>query len=268
MMASLCKSLLFVTAVVQLSLAAYPVVPFQPNVANLFLTAQDPAKSMLCFTDYITKSNEINEKYSKDYNQCLLDAKNEREKLEQETVAKKAQIVARSSEVCERLNDCNNKTNSMDTFKCHARTGAINSKDVYVISGNSSDYVSVIQEHYRIIDLRHEQCSKSAERTYVQASAVNYGQLQDCLEGKVPTTTLPPYTPTTNPAVSTVPSTSLRPTTSVPTSKSDISSTDESSTSDATIDGLDTRAMLIENSPRPKGPFQTGKFAKLLNFLK
>ncbi|KAL9910457.1 uncharacterized protein ACN427_005116 [Glossina fuscipes fuscipes] len=267
MMASLWKSLLFLTAVVQLSLAAYPVVPFQPNVANLFLTAHDPAKAMSCFADYMTNANDINEKYSKDYNQCILNAKSEREKLEEETVAKKALIIEVSLEVWERLNECNNKTNNMDTFKCHAKAGALNSKDVYVISGNSSDYVSALEESYRIIDLRHEQCSKSAERAYVQASAVNYGQLQDCLEGKVPTPapTLPPLTHTTTSAFPAMTSTTPKPTTTDPIPSS---TTDDSSTSDAPTDSPDARAMFIENSSRPKGPFQTGQYAKLLNLLK
>uniref|UniRef100_A0A1A9X0G1 DUF725 domain-containing protein n=1 Tax=Glossina brevipalpis TaxID=37001 RepID=A0A1A9X0G1_9MUSC len=259
MMAIWCKSLLLLTAVVQLSLANYPVVPFQTNVASLFLTAQDPATAMLCFNSYMMNSSVINEKYSKDYNQCLVDANNEREKLGEEIKEKKTQIIERSQEVCERLNGCNNQNTSMETFKCHARMGALNSKDVYIISGNSSDYVSVIQEHYRIIDLRHEQCSKSAERTYVQATAENYGQLQDCLEGKVPPGKPPALTTTLSPPISTAPTLST-------TEPSTITTDGET---DPTASGTTSNDVSTTEVPiSPRGPFHTGQFAKLLNLLK
>lgn len=60
--------------------------------------------------------------------------------------------------------------------------GAESSKDVYIMSGNASDYVEMLSEEYRLIDRRHEQCGKMAERSYIQSTADNYRHLQNCLE--------------------------------------------------------------------------------------
>lgn len=83
--------------------------------------------------------------------------------------------------------------------------GANNTKDVYTISGNASEHAKVLQESYRQIDLRHEQCTKISERKYVEDTGANYRGLQSCLEGRIAplsstATTVTPantlYTPT------------------------------------------------------------------------
>lgn len=54
------------------------------------------------------------------------------------------------------------------------------------MSRNASDYVEIFSEEYRIIERRHDQCSKMAERNYIQSTADNYRHLQNCLENGTP----------------------------------------------------------------------------------
>lgn len=101
--------------------------------------------------------------------------------------------------------------------------GANNTKAVYSISGNASEYANLMQEKYRIIDLRHDQCCKTAERRYIESTADNYRNLQDCLEGHVKP--LPPTTTTTT-------------TTPQPTTSSSSTSAPESSTTEIELSSI------------------------------
>lgn len=187
-------SVLFVGVLLSVELAhgynhaLEPVVPFQPNMAKLLmssrLTSEDPAKAMTCFADYIRQSNEVSQRYSNDYKACLMQSKQERDEVDSNMLLRQQNLVATTMDVCQRLSKCNDMNSTMDSFKCHSQVGAENSRDVYVAAGNASDNVNVMQEHYRIVDLRHEQCCKTSERNYVKLTADNYRQLHDCLECK------------------------------------------------------------------------------------
>ncbi|XP_067642953.1 threonine-rich protein isoform X2 [Eurosta solidaginis] len=63
--------------------------------------------------------------------------------------------------------------------------GSNNTKITYNISGNASEYATLLQERYRLGDLHHQQCCHRAERLYVTTTTDNYSHLQACLEGRV-----------------------------------------------------------------------------------
>ncbi|XP_005179054.1 mucin-5AC [Musca domestica] len=197
--------------------AADAALPGGHNLANLFfrsrMVSRDPAVTMACFNDYMVKSNDISETYSEDYNQCLVNAKDGRKLIEEEMKVERGNIVQSAQEVCSSIKTCNSMNSTLGIFSCHADIGAKSTKAVYSISGNASEYASIMHEKFRLIDLRHDQCCKAAERKYVEDTAMVYRHLQDCLEGRVAPTTALPSTTTTTGAPSTTTTTTLAPTT-------------------------------------------------------
>ncbi|KAM7355045.1 uncharacterized protein ACRADG_001274 [Cochliomyia hominivorax] len=167
---------------------------------NSRLIPRDPVNSMACFSHYIEQSNEVGETYSLNYNQCLVNAKEGRQAIENEMVDKRLTILEISQGICQRLSNCDSLNSTLDVFSCHAKIGSNNTKAVYSISGNASEYANIMHEKYRVIDLRHEQCCKTAERNYVESTAANYRNLQDCLDGRIKPTTYEPITSTTTSA--------------------------------------------------------------------
>ncbi|XP_075160704.1 uncharacterized protein LOC142233600 [Haematobia irritans] len=163
------------------------------NIANLFfrsrMSSQDPAVTMACFNEYMITTSAVGESYSSSYNKCLMDAKAGRDTIESEMAPARSKIIENAKDVCHTMSLCNEKNSTLGIFTCHSEIGAMNTKAVYSISGNASEYANEIHEKYRLIDLKHEQCCKSAERKYVEDTAVVYRTLQKCLEGGAPTTT-------------------------------------------------------------------------------
>ncbi|XP_023292471.2 uncharacterized protein LOC111675852 [Lucilia cuprina] len=248
-------------ALVHLAYGVYPMPgPNPQNLASLFfrsrLASQDPAVSMACFSDYIVKSNTVGETYGRDYNQCLINAREGRQNIETEMIDKRIAIGESSQGICKRLSTCDGLNSTLEVFNCHARIGANNTKAVYSISGNASEYANIMQEKYRLIDLRHEQCCKTAERSYIESTAVNYRNLQDCLDGRAkpnpPTTTT---TTTPQPTTTTTTTTTLAPATST-TEVEPTSEIPDFITSEAT-DVVDPTLL-----PSPE------EFAKLLKLFK
>ncbi|XP_065360747.1 threonine-rich protein [Calliphora vicina] len=261
-MNSLVINFILACALLHVACGVYPMSPQDPqNLAHLFfrsrLASQDPAVSMACFSNYIVRSNEVSEAYGRDYNQCLLDAKAGRQAIEAEMVDKRIAIGDSSQAICKRLSTCDGLNSTLEVFNCHARIGANNTKAVYSISGNASEYANVMQEKYRIIDLRHEQCCKTSERSYVEATAANYRSLQDCLDGRVkpnpPTTTSTTTTTTTT--------TTPQPTTTTTTTLAPVSSTTELEIPDPTT----SEAPEVVDPTLLPG---TEEFAKLLKLFK
>lgn len=72
---------------------------------------------------------------------------------------------------------------SKDYSCCFLLQGSETSKEVYLISANATDNEALLREEYRLINRHHQQCGKLAERSYIQATAENYRELQNCLEG-------------------------------------------------------------------------------------
>ncbi|XP_073836479.1 uncharacterized protein [Musca autumnalis] len=215
------KSFIVALVLVQINDAA--AVPPGHNLANLFfrsrMVSRDPAVTMACFNDYMVKSSDISATYSEDYNQCLVDAKDGRKLVEQEMTMQRSVIVSSAQEVCQNIKTCNAMNSTLGIFTCHADIGAKSTKAVYSISGNATEYASIMHEKFRLIDLKHDQCCKAAERRYVEQTALVYRNLQDCLEGRIAPTTAVPTTTTTTTTVApttTTTTTLAPPTTAVP----------------------------------------------------
>lgn len=117
-----------------------------------------------------------------------------------------------------------------------------------------------MQEKYRIIDLKHEQCCKTAERKYVEETAVVYRTLQDCLDGRVapttavpvtttaavPTTTTPTTTPVPSSTTTPAPSTTTGSTTDVPEVPSSTSANLEMPTGSSKFDPKQLAAQILD----------------------
>ncbi|XP_013100463.1 uncharacterized protein LOC106082468 [Stomoxys calcitrans] len=177
------------------------------NLANLFfrsrMASQDPAVTVACFNEYMMATSVVGEAYSSGYNQCLMTAKEGRDVVETEMANGRSLIVENSQDVCHSMTKCNEENTTLGIFNCHAQIGAMNTKAVYSISGNASEFANAMHEKYRLIDLKHEQCCKSAERKYVEDTAIVYHTLQTCLEGGAAPaiTTTPAPSTTSEPSV-------------------------------------------------------------------
>ncbi|XP_061393752.1 UV excision repair protein RAD23 homolog [Musca vetustissima] len=249
-MNSFLKSFIVALVLLQITDAA---LPGGHNLANLFfrsrMVSRDPAVTMACFNDYMVKSNEIGETYSEDYNLCLVNAKDGRKLIEEEMKVERSAIVQSAQEVCQSVQTCNNMNSTLGIFSCHADIGAKTTKSVYSISGNASEYASIMHEKFRLIDLRHDQCCKSAERKYVEDTALVYRHLQDCLEGRVaPTTTT---TTTTVAPTTTTTTTTLAPTTT--TTKATTTTPTTTTTTTTTVAPPTTAVPEIPEAPVTEG---------------
>ncbi|XP_054733799.1 uncharacterized protein LOC129241482 [Anastrepha obliqua] len=198
-------------------------LPSHQGLARLLftsrITALNPQVSVACFTDYIAHSSAIAKAYSRDYKSCLLEASEEHKRIDGESVVERREIVEASETVCRSLRSCNEHNSTLELFNCHTKIGTNNTKSTYSISGNASQYATVLQERYRLIDLHHQQCGHDAERKYVTDTANNYNYLQSCLDGRVkprplPTTAVPAISSTTT--TPTTPSTTTTTTTEAP----------------------------------------------------
>lgn len=115
---------LVVSAEAQRPLPPGAALPNQQGLAQIFFSsrimAQDPMLAMSCFSDYIYHSNDIGDKYGKDYNQCLTNATNAREATEKSMNFERSGLILASEQVCERMRICNNETSNLKMFNCHA----------------------------------------------------------------------------------------------------------------------------------------------------
>lgn len=111
-------------ALAQVVYGVYPMTSHQ-NTPNIFsrsrLPPKDPVVSMACFSQYIVKSNEVSEAYSRNYNQCLLDAKSGRQAIEAEMIDKRIAIEEISQGICKRLSTCDGLNSTLEVFNCHAK---------------------------------------------------------------------------------------------------------------------------------------------------
>lgn len=216
--------------VVAISSNAFAVSPLPPSaalpnqrgLAHLFyasrITGQNPMQSMACFADYIAESNLISEKYGSGYNDCLNQFTQSRKIADSNALNERKEIVIIAEGICGRMNTCNQVESTLDMFNCHANLGSNNTKATYTISGNASEYATTLQENYRLIDLRHEQCCHAAERAYVENTAQNYNHLQACLDGRVqPRPPKQTTTTTAAPTTTTTTTTTEPPTTTIAT---------------------------------------------------
>uniref|UniRef100_W8C354 Protein TsetseEP domain-containing protein n=1 Tax=Ceratitis capitata TaxID=7213 RepID=W8C354_CERCA len=165
------------------------MLPSQRGLAHLLFTSRisalNPQVSVACFTDYIAHSNAISEAYGQDYKGCLLEASEERKHIDESSAVERREIVDASEAVCASLRACNKLNTTLELFNCHTKIGTENTKSSYSLSGNASEFATILQERYRLIDLHHQQCGQRAERRYVTDTAGNYNYLQGCLDGRL-----------------------------------------------------------------------------------
>ena len=99
-------------------------LPNQHGLAQIFFSsrimAQDPMLAMACFSDYIAHSNAIGDKYGNDYNQCLTNATNSRQIIDESMMPERNGLIMATAQVCKRMNHCNDVKTNMGMFNCHA----------------------------------------------------------------------------------------------------------------------------------------------------
>ncbi|EDV50307.2 uncharacterized protein LOC6546495 [Drosophila erecta] len=202
-------------------LPPYVGLPTQDGLTRLFLnsrvTQRDPFASVACFGGYIGESNLIAELYSANYTSCYTAAADSRKGIDSDFLATRRTIRLSSDRVCSELRACNKINGTLESFKCHANVGSNNTVSTYSISGNASESASVLEERYRVVELRHGQCCQRAERNYVEATARNYNYLQACLDGRAKPKPMPKPTSTTSTTTTTTTTTTTEAPTEAPT---------------------------------------------------
>ncbi|XP_032575592.1 uncharacterized protein LOC6610488 [Drosophila sechellia] len=202
-------------------LPPYVGLPTQDGLTRLFLnsrvTQTDPFASVACFGGYIGESNLIAELYSANYTKCYNAAADSRKGIDADFLATRRTIRLSSERVCSELRACNNINTTLASFQCHANVGSNNTVSTYSISGNASESASVLEERYRVVDLRHSQCCQRAERHYVESTARNYNYLQACLDGRAKPKPMPKPTSTTSTTTTTTTTTTTEAPTEPPT---------------------------------------------------
>ncbi|XP_043649626.1 uncharacterized protein LOC122617722 [Drosophila teissieri] len=197
-------------------LPPYVGLPTQDGLTRLFLssrvTQRDPFASVACFGGYIGESNLIAELYSANYTSCYNAAANSRRGIDSDFLATRRTIRLSSDRVCGELRACNQINGTLESFKCHANVGSNNTVSTYSISGNASESASVLEERYRVVELRHGQCCQRAERNYVESTAKNYNYLQACLDGRAKPKPMPTSTTSTTTTSTTTTTTTEAPT--------------------------------------------------------
>jgi hypothetical protein len=201
----------------QRPLPPHAALPTQAGLAQLFFSARttqyDLKTAIACFTTYIGELSILGECYGQNYTKCFEDSQVSHRQANEESRPQRLQIEGTSQNVCQAMQACNNMNKTLDMFNCHTDLGTNNSKIVYVISGNASEYAMVLQERIRIIDVAFNKCNRQAERHYVDGVAESYKYLHLCLDGKVKPRPLRPRPTTT----STTTTTTTTTTTAAPT---------------------------------------------------
>ncbi|EDW50204.1 GM14119 [Drosophila sechellia] len=188
-------------------LPPYVGLPTQDGLTRLFLNSRVTQTDSLC----------LGGMFRANYTKCYNAAADSRKGIDADFLATRRTIRLSSERVCSELRACNNINTTLASFQCHANVGSNNTVSTYSISGNASESASVLEERYRVVDLRHSQCCQRAERHYVESTARNYNYLQACLDGRAKPKPMPKPTSTTSTTTTTTTTTTTEAPTEPPT---------------------------------------------------
>ncbi|XP_043656020.1 uncharacterized protein LOC122621998 [Drosophila teissieri] len=147
------------------------------------LAARDPATSIACFDYYLPILNALTDQYEQDYNKCLKDFENGKNLVIDAWNSTLFSIQAAGDSGCNTFFECSSIVDSVPAFECFARVGAEQSKIMYQVSANATEAAAQITIHLQTLESQLEICSNVASRDYVEGTALNYEELDNCLKG-------------------------------------------------------------------------------------
>ncbi|KAH8277744.1 hypothetical protein KR018_004650 [Drosophila ironensis] len=143
----------------------------------------DASHSLDCVNYYSPLLSGAITKYDTDFKQCLADAAQRVEGINDETSENRTQIDSSANNACDALKVCSEIESADDYFSCYSEAGGENAKTMFTISSDASVLLAQVLEEVRLIQVDQYACTNKTQRTYAEDTAVIYEDLNKCVAG-------------------------------------------------------------------------------------